>query len=157
MIPRDYHHETVKTPETVTTNLLRHKGIISMKLSWHQGQSPRTCWDTRDRHYRIVMIPGTVAMHDIVMRPGTVALKLAGHQGQSYKNVITPGTIIAIQSVHQPLQLQGLVAMSYIDCPQIWINRKKAASRCKPLQAKLLSLLLSNQKEILKRGMTWTE
>ena len=27
----------------------------------------------------------------------------------------------------------------------------------KTLQDKLLSLLLSNQKEILKRGMTWTE
>ena len=33
----------------------------------------------------------------------------------------------------------------------------KSQDRHKPLQAEFLSLLPSNQEEIMKRGMTWTE
>ena len=33
----------------------------------------------------------------------------------------------------------------------------KSKKSCKPLQANFLFFLLSNQKEIMKRGMTWTE
>ena len=44
--------------------------------------------------------------------------------------------------------------MRFIDKPQISLNPKKSR---KPLQDEFSSLLLSNQKEILKRGMTWTE
>ena len=53
-----------------------------------------------------------------------------------------------------PLQLEGLVAMRYIELPHVCLNPKKVSSPCKPI---FLSLLLSNQKEIMKRGMTWTE
>ena len=36
-------------------------------------------------------------------------------------------------------------------------NMLKSLKSCKPLKAKFLSLLLSNQKEIIKRDMIWTE
>ena len=51
------------------------------------------------------------------------------------------------------LQFQGLVAMRYIDEPQIYLNPKKVS---KSLQVALKCLLLSNQKDIPKRGMTLT-
>ena len=43
--------------------------------------------------------------------------------------------------------------MRYIDEPQIYLNPKKVS---KSLQVALKCLLLSNQKDILKRGMTLT-
>ena len=49
------------------------------------------------------------------------------------------------------LQCQGLVAMRFVDYAHIYLNPQKVRNCPQPA---LKSLLNSNQKEILKRGMT---
>ena len=60
-------------------------------------------------------------------------------------------TGIPYQQHYVSLQIQGLVAMKYVDYSQICLNPPQ---KNKLLQAKLASLLLSTKKEILKKGMT---
>ena len=52
------------------------------------------------------------------------------------------------------LQFQELVAMRYIEWPDIYLNPKKISNS---LQLAPKYLLLSNQKTILKRGMAFTK
>ena len=61
------------------------------------------------------------------------------------------GMHMPIGHPYQSLQCQGLVAMRFVDYAQIYLNPQKVRNCLQPAPK---SLLLSNQKKILKRGMT---